>query len=162
MKILVVYYSLTGNTKLIAQAIASELRADILEIKTEEDLIKKKRFFKYFWGGKKVVMRECPKINKINKPSNDYDLIFLGTPVWAFSFTPPIRTFLKENKISGKKIVLFCCHGGRKSKVFDNLRKELAGNKFLGEKDFLEPKNEVEKNIKEAQNWAKEIVDRKI
>lgn len=155
MKKLVVYYSLTGNTKFIAEAVAKAAGADILELKTEGELIKKESFMKYFWGGKKVMMEEKPALLPFDKNPTDYDLLFIGTPVWAWNFAPPLRSFFAQIKLTGKKIALFCANGGDMGKTFNEMKKELAGNEFVGEIEFLEPlKNNKEGCAEEAKQWA--------
>ena len=42
----------------------------------------------------------------------DYDIIFLGTPVWWYTMASPVKTFISNNDFSGKTIVPFCTHGG--------------------------------------------------
>lgn len=61
MKSIVVFYSLEGNTRMIAQAIAKETGADLLELRPKQE-IPKKGFRKFFWGGKSVVFREQPDL----------------------------------------------------------------------------------------------------
>ena len=60
-KILVVYYSLEGNTKLIAEAISEKLSADILRIRPKKDIDSKSRM-KYLVGGKQAVTKEKPEL----------------------------------------------------------------------------------------------------
>ncbi|MDD2487085.1 MAG: flavodoxin [Candidatus Gracilibacteria bacterium] len=143
MKSLVIYYSFEGNTKYIASNIAEILDSDLVEIKTEKELIGTHGFMKYFWGGKKVLMNEKPEIEDINVNFDDYDLIFIGTPVWAFTYTPPLNTFFEKYKIQGKNIVIFCCHGGNKKNTLEKMKIRLVGNEIVGELDFYEPTEEV-------------------
>jgi len=156
MKNLVVYYSLEGNTRYIAENIASEIDAEILELKPLSE-IKSSGFSKYLWGGKQVVMGKKPELQSISIDPSDYDTIFIGTPVWAFSFSPAVNTFLSKYKISGKKVALFCCDGGSKGKTFANMRERLSGNEILGEMEFAEPIKGVEEKASMARRWAAEI-----
>ena len=158
MKILVIYYSFEGNTKLIAENIAREIDADILEIKPIDE-IKTKGFMKFFWGGKQAVMNEKPELQPFDKNPNDYELIFIGTPVWAWGPAPPMKTFFDKYKFENKKIALFCCHGGGKAKTLDKMKDALGkNNEFIGQIDFVEPlKKNTQKNVDIAVNWAKKI-----
>ncbi|MBY9021719.1 MAG: flavodoxin family protein [Candidatus Lokiarchaeota archaeon] len=79
-KILIVYYSLTGNTRFIAECIQEILKADLQEIKPKKD-IKPKGAMKYFWGGYKATMKKKPSLEPIEKDPNNYDVIIIGTPV---------------------------------------------------------------------------------
>ncbi|MGE5628095.1 MAG: flavodoxin family protein [Solirubrobacterales bacterium] len=158
MKKLVVFYSFEGNTKYISENIAKALDADILELKPVKD-IKNNGFMKYVWGGKQVVTGSKPELTNISVNFNDYDIIFMGTPVWAFSFSPAFNTFFSEYKITGKKIALFCCDGGNKGKTFTNMRTMLSGNDVLGEIEFQEPIKGNEEKAKKAVEWALKMAE---
>ena len=159
MKTLVVYYSLEGNTKLIAQKIAEATGADLLELKLKKETINPHSLSKYLWGGGQVVMKEKPELLPFEVDPNQYDLIFVGTPVWAWNFSPPINTFLANVKIADKKIALFCSHGGAMGKTFENMEKKLSDNKIVGKIDFKEPlKNNPEECAEKAKRWAIEII----
>ena len=56
--------------------------------------------------------QETPEIEKLEIDLNEYDEIIVGSPVWWYTITPPIRTFLKENDLSGKIIVPFATNAG--------------------------------------------------
>lgn len=157
MKKLVVYYSLSGNTRSIAYAMAKSIEADILELKPEKD-IKENGFMKYFWGGKEVIMKEEPKLYPLEKNPNEYDILFIGTPVWAGSFTPALRTFLNTIKLEDKKIALFCCHDGGKGNIFNNMKKYLDRNYIIGEKEFVKVSKDIASNENIAKEWAKNII----
>lgn len=154
MKSLIIYYSFEGSTKFIAETIAKETGADLLELKPEKEL-KSHGFSKYIWGGRQVVMKIKPKLLPFAKNPNDYDVIIIGTPVWAYTFTPPLRTFFSEVKLQNKKIVLFCCSDGEKGKIFENMKKELGDNDFIGEMEFVETAKNKTENGKKAVKWAK-------
>jgi len=65
---------------------------------------------KYFRGGKQIMMKETPKLKPYHIELDTYETIYLGTPVWAFTYTPAIRSFLKQTHLHNKKIILFCTH----------------------------------------------------
>lgn len=157
MKIAVVYYSLEGNTRKIANEIATRLNGDIYELKEVKSKVPKKGFSKFFWGGKQVFMKETPDLEKINLNIEEYDCIFIGTPVWSFTYSPAIRSFLKNYQIKGKKIGIFCCHSGGLKNTIQNMKDALVGNEFIAEIDFIDPlKNEVESNQK-IEQWLSNI-----
>ena len=159
MKKSVVFYSLEGNTKFIAQNLAKEIGADILELKPEKE-IPKIEPLKHFWGGKQVVMRETPKLKKYDINLGEYDTLIIGTPVWSFNFSPPIRTFLKENKIKNKKIILFCTSEGSKGKTFENLKKELKGNEIIAQIEFQSVLENPEENIKKLEDFINSVKEK--
>ncbi len=154
MSTLVVYFSFEGNTKFIAEKIAETISADIVELKTSKKY-PAEGFGKYFWGGKSVIFGEKPKLINKRIDLKRYDVIIIGTPVWAGSFTPPIKSFISQYKIQGKRIALFACHGGGGAeKCFEKLKKALPGNEILCETDFIEPKKKPEENSSKAVRWA--------
>ncbi len=161
MKKLVIYYSLEGNTKLMAESIAAQTQADILKIETVKE-VPAKGFRKYFWGVKGVLMKQSPALKPLNKDPQDYDLLFIGTPVWASSYAPPLKTFMKTNPVKGKKIALFCCHQGMRGAVFAKMRQAFAGNEIISEIDFHEPlKDKTQPNIIKAKEWARGLIQEK-
>jgi flavodoxin len=158
MKSIVIYYSFEGNTKLIANSVCDTLGADLLRLQLAKEL-KTKSFIKYFWGGKEVFIKKTPELLPYYFDVDAYDLILIGTPVWAWNFAPAVKTFLTKEKIKNKKIALFCCHGGGKGKIFTRLKTALEGNEFVGEIDFRDPlRVKTELNLKRAKEWAKEII----
>ncbi len=157
-KILVVYYSFEGNTKFVAEQIAKTLGADTLELRPKNE-IKTKGFLKYVWGGSQILMKKRPELESFDKDPKDYDIIFIGTPVWAWNYAPPVGTFLDNTDLKGKKIALFSCHGGQNAKTFDKMKEALEKSTILGEHDFFEPLiKDKEENAKVAQQWATDIV----
>ena len=158
MKKLIIFYSFEGNTKLIAENIAKAIDADILELKPEKE-IKTKSFMKFFWGGKQAMMNEKPALLPFDINPEDYDLIFIGTPVWAWGPAPPFKTFFSTCNISNKKIALFCCHGGGKGKTIEKMKIALGQNDFIGQIDFRDPlKRKTEENVRKAVEWAEDVV----
>jgi flavodoxin len=153
---LVVYYSLEGNTRFVAGVLAAASGADILELNVLA--CAPRGFKKYFWGGRQVVMKERPALAPFDKDPAAYDLIWIGTPVWAFSFSPAIRTFFSQIPLRGKKIALFCCSGGGPGPTLSHMEKELAGNIIMGCKHFVEPLRDTDKNASAARAWAADVM----
>ena len=154
MSTLVVYYSFDGNTKFIAEKIAGTISADIIELKTSKKY-PTEGFWKYFWGGKSVIFGEKPKLINESVDLSRYETIIIGTPVWAGSYTPPVKSFIGQYKLQGKRIALFASHGGNGAeKCFARLKEALPGNKFIGETDYVEPKKSPEESSAKAVRWA--------
>lgn len=158
MKTAVVYYSLEGNTKMVAEKIASKFDAKLYELKEIKNSVSKEGFFKYFWGGKQVVTKKKPKLEPLDFDVNDYDIIFIGTPVWAYSYAPAIRTFLANYNIKNKKVGLFCSHGGGPGNIMHKMENELIGNEIISKFDIMEPLNDLESSTKKIDKWLENIV----
>lgn len=140
MKTLIVYYSLEGNTKYAAEKIAAALDADTLRLVPVE-AYPDSGFRKFFWGGKSAVMAETPKLQPYDFDADAYDRIIFGFPVWAGNVTPPIRTFIKENNLTGKQIAAFACESGAGAdKAFGKLKAALGIDKLDAELILIDPK----------------------
>ena len=159
MKTLIVYYSYEGNCASIAEKIKTALpEADTLRLSTAED--KTRGFFaKYLWGGKQVFSGKKPTLTPYSVDVAAYDLIIIGTPVWAWSYAPAMRSFLEGTKIEGKRIALFCCHGGGKGKTLEKLQKALPGNTFIGMVDFREPLKHTRGVTEKLAAWLRGLAE---
>jgi len=155
MKTALIYYSYEGNSILVADAIRDALGADIFRIKTIDTKIRN-GFIKYVWGGGQVFMGIKPALEPLSVDIDAYDLIILGTPVWAASPAPAVFSFLSRKKITGKKIALFCCHGGGMGKVFEKFKALLPGNTIIGEIDLKYPAKMDSAELKQKiSEWVK-------
>lgn len=152
MRTAIVYYSMSGNTKYVADKIADGIKAsgevDIIRIEPKK-AYPAKGAKKFFWGGKSAVMGETPALQPYEFSVEKYDRIIFGTPVWASTFAPPIRTFINENPaVKDKKIAVFTCFsGGGADKAIDKLKKYLGIEGFEVELILIDPKdNEKEED----------------
>ena len=127
MNTIVVYYSMEGNTDLAAGRIAAALGADLLRLYPRK-AYPARGFKKFLWGGKSAVMAETPALEPYRFDPAAYDRVILGFPVWASRPAPPIRTFLKENDLTGRRVAAFACQSGSGAeKAFAKLQACLPG-----------------------------------
>jgi flavodoxin len=139
MKVLIAYYSYEGNCASVADKIkAARPDADVLRLVAEDDR-PRGPVAKYIWGGKQVLSGKKPALKPCGVDVNVYDLIIMGTPVWAGSYAPAIASFIAETKIEGKTFALFCCHAGGKGRALEKLKAALTGNTFTATVDFRNP-----------------------
>ncbi len=142
MRDLIVYYSLEGNTEYVVNRIKAKTGADTLRL-VPRKAYKDKGFAKFFWGGKSAVMAEKPMLNDYEADLAVYDRIIFGFPVWASTFTPPIRTFVSDNMdaLKGKKFAAFACQSGNGAeKAFEKLAKYIGIDSFDTTAVFIDPK----------------------
>jgi len=114
MRSLVVYYSCSGNTGRIGKEIAKRMGADIEEIHDSQN------YGPMFKGGSKskpasrltaslgAILHFNTRLEPMVKDPSKYDLVVIGTPLWAGRMPPATRTFVKENKGRLKEVALFC------------------------------------------------------
>lgn len=109
-KVLVLYYSQTGATKSVAEEIQKQMNADIEEI-----------FAVNPYNGdfnatiarcqEEMAKNELPKIHSIKSVIEDYDIVFLGYPIWFGKAAPPALTFVEQYDLSKVKVIPFCTFG---------------------------------------------------
>lgn len=159
-KILIVYYSLTGNTKFVAEHIGNELNADVEEVKPVKDLDPDSGS-KYFWGGMKATMKSKPKLEELKYNPSEYDLIIIGTPVWAWTLSPPIRSYCAEFNLEDKNVALFSSSSGDGIKAMGRFKDFMKKSNIIGEYRFRDPlTNNPEQAKTEASEWAKELMSK--
>jgi len=160
MKKLIVYYSLEGNTKYTAEKIAENLRADVLELMPEK-AYPTGTVTKFIFGGKSAKMAEIPSLRPYQADLEAYDWIILGTPVWAATFAPPLRTFLKEQELTGKKLAFFACStSGNALKCLENLEKEAGSLEKVPELSLRDPfKKQSGENDEKIKEFCEKILN---
>ncbi|MDB5578219.1 MAG: flavodoxin [Bradyrhizobium sp.] len=123
-KILVVYYSRSGTTRRIAQALAGALGCDTEEIRTTQD----RSGTMGYWRSAIEARRWTPAaIAPAHKDPAAYDLVIVGTPVWVWSLSSPVRAYLTANRYRLPAVAYFCTLGGAGSdNAFDQMQ-QLTG-----------------------------------
>jgi len=148
MKTLVVFYSRTGFTKKLALALAAQLQADAEELVDNKS---RKGIMGWLTGGRDALKKFMTIISPVQKDPAQYDLVVLGSPVWAGTMAPALRTYLTQQKAKFKKSACFCTMGGsgdqglfaqveeilgQKPLATMTIRtKQVVGNQFAGEID---------------------------
>lgn len=147
-KILVAYYSYSGNTKAAALKIQNFTGGDIFEIKTRKEYPKE--------YNAAVSQAKYEKANDVrpeladNADVKNYDIIFAGTPVWWYTLSPAVKTFLTTNNFDGKTIVPFCTHGGGgASETYTDIQKLVPSAKVT--EGYTSYENSA--NDSEISNW---------
>lgn len=109
-KVLIVYFSHTGNTGTIAGYIHDTVKSDLVEIKTADTytddydtLLAQIR--------EEVASDYCPLLTTRIEDVSSYDVIFVGYPIWVETAAPPIRSFLTTHDLTRKTVVPFCTSG---------------------------------------------------
>ena len=114
-KILVAYFSATGTTKGVAEHIANSLNADIYEIVPEEAYTDADLDYNDNNSRTTIEMNDPdarPAISGSVENMEQYDIIFVGYPIWWGEAPRIVSTFMESYDFSGKTIVPFCTSGG--------------------------------------------------
>ena len=152
MKSLVVYYSRTGNARFVAETIAAEIGADVEEV---VDLKKRSGALGWLSGGKDARQGKETNISPTTKLPADYELIVVGTPVWAGKPAPAITTYLKKNDVSGKKVAVYFTQGHKKPQGIEAVKALVPNSSWVGELSIISPLNNKEEAEKQISEWCK-------
>lgn len=157
-KKIIIYFSYTGNTKMIAKKIEEKLNCDILQIET---VIPYSKDYDTVVNDEQnsEASNHLPEIKDININLNDYDEIILGTPVWWYRPVPAIRTFLTQNDLSGKTIKPFATNAGWLGKTFKEIEKLCPNSDVKDEMNivFESYSSNLVTSEKEIDNWIDKI-----
>lgn len=112
-KILTLYYSNGSHTKEVAQNLHSIVGGDIKEIELLE------KYPNNIFKMSKLVRKQIkegyfPQIEDID--ISNYDIVFIGSPIWNFSMSLPAKTFLKNNNFENKILIPFFTYSGGANK----------------------------------------------
>lgn len=156
-KALILFYSFEGDVRMVAEYLSKELDIPYEEVKPVKD-ISPQSFGKYYKAGLQVSNKETPELNPMTVNLDEYDTIFIGSPIWSGSFPPAIRTLLQKPEMHDKNIAYFYTHEGNLGKSEEKIEEEVnKKNNFVSlyglykvEKDF--------DNLKDGFiNWARNI-----
>ncbi len=154
-KVLVVYFSHSGNTRVIARQIQEAAGADIFEIVPVSP---------YPTAYKAVVdqaKRELaagyrPPLKSSGPDLSRYETIFIGSPNWWGTVAPPVMTYLASHNFAGKRIIPFITHGGSQmGKSVGDVRKLAPGATVMEGRSFLG--DNVQEAGSEVRGWMREL-----
>lgn len=108
-KILVVYYSRSGNTQMVARQLARACKADLEPI---VDVHPRHRFTGYLRSAYEAALHKPGAIQDAEHDPALYDLVVIGTPVWCWNMASPVRTYLERHRRALRRAAYFCTYGG--------------------------------------------------
>ncbi|MCK9632215.1 MAG: NAD(P)H-dependent oxidoreductase [Methanoregula sp.] len=149
MNVCIIYHSETGNTRKVAQHIATACDGKLIDITDRAGYNRLTRFL--VWC-KKAQMEEKTEIEPASIDVSGYDQLIFGSPVWAFKPTPAIHAAIDAlNGCEGKKATAFCTHGGKPGQTAELFQKwiEARGMKCVGNANIHQNDIENEKKTKE-------------
>ena len=150
----VVFYSRDGATRKAAQAIAEALQCDTEEI---IDTRKRHGFIGYMRCGFEAKFKKLTVLEETKKNPATYDLIIIGTPIWASTVSSPVRTYLVQHKDHFRRIAFFCTAGsGGNGNAFAEMQ-SICNKKSAGALELST--EQVSKGLyeKEVEEFVKQI-----
>ncbi|MGC4019719.1 MAG: flavodoxin [Muricomes sp.] len=153
MKALVLYYSYSGNTDIIARKISEALDCDIARIQTvtpyseDFDTVVKQ-------SEKEIKKGYEPEIEQLTYNPEDYDIVILGFPVWWYTFAPPVKTALSAVNWQAKAVYTFATNEGWIGHSFKDVKNACTGadvrpglNVRFNERGLITSQAEIDKWI---------------
>jgi flavodoxin len=131
-KVLILYHSLTGNTKACCEVLQKELSADVIEIKDVKNRSGKWGFFKTAIGS---LFGSHTKIEPENPDLSSYSSIIIGSPIWTGKLSMATRTLIDKNSFAGKKVIIFTTTNAFEKEKYKEKSKDLvrkAGGDVVG------------------------------
>jgi flavodoxin len=149
MNVCIIYHSETGNTRHVAQHIATACDGKLIDI---TDRGSYNRLTRFLVQCKMAMGEEKTEIEPASIDVSGYDQLVFGSPVWAFKPTPAIHAAIDALKgCEGKKATAFCTHGGKPGQTAEVFQKwiEARGMKCVGNANLHQNDVENEKKTKE-------------
>ncbi|MFM9916752.1 MAG: flavodoxin family protein [Rhizobacter sp.] len=109
MRVLVVFFAHSGHTRYVASEIARRCGAQLEEVLDARPHAGACEALRYI--GDSLIGATPPIEAVLNDPS-DYDLVILGTPVWAWRIASPMRSYVRRHAQRFKQVAFFCTEGG--------------------------------------------------
>lgn len=126
MKTVIVYYSLSGNTKKLGDLLAAKLSADKTRIeekhKNDSLLTMLRLIFQ-------VLLNKPSQISPLELEPSQYDLVILGTPVWMERLSSPMRALISQEKSNLKNVAFFCTEDSAGGSAVFEVMSKLCGKK---------------------------------
>lgn len=120
-KILVAYYSLTGKTEKVAQAIADASGGQLYRIEVAKSYPADAKERRAILEAE-IEENFLPPLKATMINPGQFDIIFLGSPVWANHISQPVKSFLNQYDLAGNHVIPFVTHsGGGRGQSFDDV-----------------------------------------
>jgi len=108
-RLLVISFSRSGTTRKVAEEIAGRLQADREDIRESRSRL---GFLGYVRSAREALGRRVIEIDATRHNPADYDLLVIGSPVWASNLSSPVRAYLTRHARQFRRVALFCTQGG--------------------------------------------------
>lgn len=145
-KALIVYFSYEGNIRSIVHQIQNELDIPSEELNPQNRLPEKRSLITMLHGGKSALFKEEARLSPLKFNPEDFEIIILAWPLWAWTLPPAMREFLDKYPFCGKKVILVVSSSsGAVKKCIEKVKEILHKNQIVASFSFRDPlKREAE------------------
>jgi flavodoxin len=152
-KMLIIYYSFSGNTQYIAEKLREKTGGDVFEIETVKTY--PSEYSALTEEAKRELQEsDLPALKKNPPDMSSYDLILVGGPVWWYTVATPVMSFLRQTDFAGKKVSAFCTHEGGIGKYFPHFKEQARNAVVLEGLDLYKPRQAKKAEVDKAlDSW---------
>jgi len=154
MKVLIVYFSRTGNTRRVSRDLQALLDCDIEGLEESRG-----RGGPLGWlrSGYEAIREKEPEIEEVEAKLGDYDLLIVGTPIWAGSLASPVRSFLKDYADSLPDMAAFTTMKGDEYKPVIEDMEAVTGKNFVAKMGVMEEEIESGEYMAKLREFVRDI-----
>ena len=156
-KVLVVYFSHGGNTQKLAKEISDQVGGDFRRIEPVNAYSEGDELYDY--TEQEQADNARPEIQDLNIDMSKYDTVFIGYPIWWYTYPQVILTFFDNYDLTGKTIAPFVTHGGSgMSGTEDDMREYLSDKDVTVLDGLTVSRNDIEEDQSQTvTNWLEEL-----
>lgn len=156
-KVLVVYFSHGGNTQKLAKEISDQVGGDFRRIEPVNAYSEGDELYDY--TEQEQADNARPEIQDLNIDMSKYDTVFIGYPIWWYTYPQVILTFFDNYDLTGKTIVPFVTHGGSgMSGTEDDMREYLSDKDVTVLDGLAVSRNDIEEDQSQTvTNWLEKL-----
>jgi flavodoxin len=154
VKALAVFYSRTGTTRKVAESISKALSCDIEEI---FDTKSRAGPLGFITAGRDASEKKLTVIQESKMDPSVYDIVVIGTPVWAGTMSAAIRTYVSQNRERFKRVAFFCTCGGMDADRTLEAMKDLCGKETVASLTITKKETEGEEYSEKIREFVTRI-----
>ena len=153
--ILVVYYSRTGKTRMVAERLATLLVADVAEIKEKKE---RTGLLGFLGGIKDSLLKRKAELAQAAEPG-DHRVVLIGMPIWASRPPPAICSYVAQVDLSGRTVCAFCTSDGTRGKGTFKALNRLLPSPLAETFSWIRPKPEDRELETALRAWAERLAE---
>ena len=155
--ILIAYFSQTGNTEMMAEEIQSQIGGDLFKIETAEDYPSSYTELTQV-AQAEIENGERPELKQTVENIENYDVIFIGYPIWWHTTPAAVNSFLESYDLSGKTVVPFCTSGGSDiEETMEAVRNSCPNSNILEGMTISGSSSSTDSGKEQIRNWLESL-----
>jgi flavodoxin len=151
-RILICWFSRSGNTKRVVDTLQPILRADLFQIKVDADYSGATGLFRSLWH---CLRRTRPALTVRPPDFSQYDVVVVASPVWGWDVSPPVASFLAACDFAGRQVVPLGTCQSNMGKYVENVGASLRNGRLVRRAGFAALEKETDQSLtKKVMSWV--------